>query len=584
MDGCCLLAVTCRGETGENGSASGCHDDDDLPSKLTSRPTHEPTKLPQSSAEISSPRPRFRPCTLWQHGSRPSLRRISSMAGRRLLDAAKLLNATRAVAKQHIALRSHQLDVYTKTSTLARAVKNQTDRVTVTARAAIALSQRFNEPPPSYTRSETASADPDEHIPRRSTVKGDEDPIEQKSGLEQDHHYDRSEHNAVHQPPPEEELDVKQRKSDRHPLPDGTIPTADADLRSGPEKSDTFSERPVAEPAKVPLAQEKSVGAESIRPVSSSKSTIPTPHKDHHLSSEEARKLQREAESQIPRKSADSEGNLTTEPNSDVFQFRSGKTSHELSSLPRVKIPKIAETVQGTKDRVDDGAINADVYYSAEGKGKHEPVPEQQAIPEQEEIPEGVNLDVFHSPKVARMLGPRKPGLDRHKELEMKFARRTPVDHTELAQGKDQDTFNVRSSDADAPAPPPEAPKATERKDSHQEEEDVQSLAQDIARDAENAPSTAEVNICSLCYGYLRWCTDGLAGPARGEPCPGEGCLPAARVPCSIIAVRENLAVRWTWHEHGVRSRWRKLEAGYRWRGYWCFADAQCWEYGKACR
>ncbi|KAF4303480.1 ABC-1 domain-containing protein [Botryosphaeria dothidea] len=393
------------------------------------------------------------------------------MAGRRLVDAAKLLNATRAVAKQHIALRSHQLDVYTKTSTLARAVKNQTDRVTVTARAAIALSQRFNEPPPSYTRSETASADPDEHIPRRSTVKGDEDPIEQKSGLEQDHHYDRSEHNAVHQPPPEEELDVKQRKSDRHPLPDGTIPAADADLRSGPEKSDTFSERPVAEPAKVPLAQEK----------------------DHHLSSEEARKLQREAESQIPRKSADSEGNLTTEPNSDVFQFRSGKTSHELSSLPRVKIPKIAETVQGTKDRVDDSAINADVYYSAEGKGKHEPVPEQQAIPEQEEIPEGVNLDVFHSPKVARMLGARKPGLDRHKELEMKFARRTPVDHTELAQGKDQDTFNVRSSDADAPAPPPEAPKAMERKDSHQEEEDVQGLAQDIARDAENAPSTAEV-------------------------------------------------------------------------------------------
>ncbi|KKY20572.1 putative molecular chaperone [Diplodia seriata] len=316
------------------------------------------------------------------------------MAGRRLLDAAKLFNATRAVAKQHVALRSHQLDVYTQTSSLARAVKTQTDRVTVTARAAIALSQRFNEPPPSYTRSESTSAEPDEHVPRRSTVKGDDAPIQPKSGLAQDHHYDRSEHNAVHQPPPKDELDVTQKTADRRPLADGTIPASDADLRASSEKFDFFSSRPTPELAKAPLAQEKAAGTESIRPV-------------------------------------------------NVFQFRSGKTSRELSSLPRVKLPKISETVQGSKEEVDDGAINADVYYSAERHGEQEPVPKQQAIPEQEEAPEGINLDVFHSPRVARMLGARKPGLDRHKELEMKFARRTPLDHTKLAEGKDQDTFNI---------------------------------------------------------------------------------------------------------------------------------------------
>ncbi|EOD46446.1 putative molecular chaperone protein [Neofusicoccum parvum UCRNP2] len=266
------------------------------------------------------------------------------MAGRRLLDAAKLFNATRAVAKQHIALRSHQFDIYTKTSTVAKAVKNQTDRITVTARAAIALSQRFNEPPPSYARSEATSAERDEHIPRQSTVKGDDGPIEQKSG-----------------------------------------------------------------------------------------------------------RLQREAESQIPGRSADSEGNLTTEPNADVFQFRSGKTSPEFSSLPRVKIPKVAETAQGGKEEVDTGAINADVYYSADGQGKNDSIPGGQAIPEQEEVPEGINLDVFHSPRVARILGARKPGLDRHKDLEMKFARRAPVDNTELAQGKDQDTFNIPPEVSAAP-------------------------------------------------------------------------------------------------------------------------------------
>ncbi|KAL1637282.1 hypothetical protein SLS58_009373 [Diplodia intermedia] len=415
------------------------------------------------------------------------------MAGRRLLDAAKLFNATRAVAKQHVALRSHQLDVYTQTSSLARAVKTQTDRVTVTARAAIALSQRFNEPPPSYTRSESTTAEPDEHVPRRSTVKGDDAPIQPKSGLAQDHHYDRSEHNAVHQPPPKDELDVTQKTADRRPLADGTIPVSDADLRASSEKFDFFSSRPTPELAKAPLAQEKAAGTESIRPVSSSESTIPTPGGTDHLSGEEARILQREAESQIPGRSADSEGNLTAEPNADVFQFRSGKTSREFSSLPRVKLPKIAETVQGSKEEVDDGAINADVYYSAERHGEQEPVPKQQAIPEQEEAPEGINLDVFHSPRVARMLGARKPGLDRHKELEMKFARRTPLDHTKLAEGKDQDTFNVRDSDATDPAPPPQPIKAAERKDSHADDIDVRDLAKEIAKEAANAPSTAEI-------------------------------------------------------------------------------------------
>lgn len=431
------------------------------------------------------------------------------MAGRRLLDAAKLFNATRAVAKQHIALRSHQFDIYTKTSTLARAVKNQTDRVTVTARAAIALSQRFNESPPVYTRSEATSAD-DDHIPRTSTVRGDDGPIEQKSGLEQDHHYNRSEHNAVHQPPPVGELHLHQKQSDRRPLPDGTIPTAEADLRSWPEKADTFSERPRSEPAKAPLARDTATSTEGIRPVSSSESTIPTPGGRDHLLADEARKLQREAESQIPGRSADSEGNLTADPNSDVFQFRSGKTSRELSSLPRVKIPKIAETVQGGKEGVDTGAINADVYYSAERPSQHDPVPKQQAIPEQEEVPEGINLDVFHSPRVARILGARKPGLDRHKDLEMKFARRTPVEHTKLAQGKDQDTFNVRTSDAKDPASPPGAAGKTERKDSLQEYEDVQNLAKAIAKDAENAPlANAEVHWPQF-RGDFCWYADSL--------------------------------------------------------------------------
>ncbi|KAF2172628.1 hypothetical protein M409DRAFT_62389 [Zasmidium cellare ATCC 36951] len=74
------------------------------------------------------------------------------MAGKRLIDAAKLFNAGGSVAKQHLSLRKQQWDLFTNTSSLAKAVKGQTDRVTVTARAAVELAKRFNEEAPSWQR------------------------------------------------------------------------------------------------------------------------------------------------------------------------------------------------------------------------------------------------------------------------------------------------------------------------------------------------------------------------------------------------------------------------------------------------
>lgn len=72
------------------------------------------------------------------------------MAGKRLLDAVKLFSAGRAIGKQHISLRKQQWDLYTHTSSLARAVKSQTDRVTVTVGAAFELAKRFNETGPAW--------------------------------------------------------------------------------------------------------------------------------------------------------------------------------------------------------------------------------------------------------------------------------------------------------------------------------------------------------------------------------------------------------------------------------------------------
>ena len=67
------------------------------------------------------------------------------MSGKRLLDAAKLASAGRAVGAKHFALRRQQWRLWTEGSGLGRAVKSQTDRVTVTAGAAWQLARRVGE-------------------------------------------------------------------------------------------------------------------------------------------------------------------------------------------------------------------------------------------------------------------------------------------------------------------------------------------------------------------------------------------------------------------------------------------------------
>jgi aarF domain-containing kinase len=67
------------------------------------------------------------------------------MSGKRILDAAKLASAGRAVGAKHFELRRQQWRVWTEGSGLGRAVKSQTDRVTVTAGAAWQLARRVSE-------------------------------------------------------------------------------------------------------------------------------------------------------------------------------------------------------------------------------------------------------------------------------------------------------------------------------------------------------------------------------------------------------------------------------------------------------
>ncbi|CZR58905.1 probable abc1 protein precursor [Phialocephala subalpina] len=360
------------------------------------------------------------------------------MAGKRLLDVAALFNASRGVARKHVALRSRQLDVYTRTSTLARAVQSQTDRVTETIKAASFLASRLNEDAPRWTSDDNGRAADEDSIPsKESRAAG---PVEStpKGGLDQDHFYEISEENSAVDEPPEEELNIQQEKAHRHPLPDGTIPRSQSDLESQDLDQDVILDIPRDEPSKKPLE------SGGIQPVSSGESTIPLPAQKS-ASSEHTRFIQRQSETQIPSKAADAFDTSIPDPlagghDEDSFYRPSTHASPVLSSLPRVKLPKHTSSTQQGNSHLPIGRINSDSFYSAETT---QSVPSAQAVPEQEQVPEGINTDLFYSRRVARILGGRTQGGKRG-ELHLKGTTDTPIDRTGLATDKDQDTFNIR--------------------------------------------------------------------------------------------------------------------------------------------
>jgi aarF domain-containing kinase len=413
------------------------------------------------------------------------------MAGRRLVDAAKLFNASKSIAQKHIALRSNQLDAFNKTSSLAKAVKDQTDRVTVTAAAAIALSKRFSDEAPSYARAAaehaTGTQRQHENIPRRETVRQDEPVRRANEGLEQDHHYDRSEQNSAVRPPPEAELEIEQKEAPRRPLPDGTIPSAGVTLEQEEGGQDTFSGRSMPEAPKEPLAEDlndQPQQDEGIKPVESDESTIPLPGKPGGDSSVAADTIPSHAnDPQQPPKSSRIEG-LQTGHDRDVFYSRSVESQPAPPLRPRSQIPTHTETKQASDEHVEDKQLNQDVFYAvSESSQQQQNTPQQATIPEQEELPDGINTDIFHSPKVAKMLG-SDPGF-RKEHPRSKTPSKNPFIPPQYQAGHGHSA----SSDEQTQRSKTEIPaQATQSKTT---EKEMQDLASQLAQDAQSNVNAA---------------------------------------------------------------------------------------------
>ena len=422
------------------------------------------------------------------------------MTGRRLLDVAAIFKASRGVAAKHVALRQYQVDIYSKTSSLAKAVKSQTDRVTLTVKAASVLADRFNERGPYYSTqaSQSKRSPQGASIPSQDSASRKVEDLEKKIGLSQDHFYERSDQNAPAEPPPDNDLDVKQEKVKRYPLPDGSGLPADIDRTTKRDK-EPYSRLSQTDPVKAPLAGGREETGEGLQPTSSGRTNFPKPAEGTNPAiAEKAKNLQRRAEKQIPSQAAElppaahpEEPGLEAGHDRDVFYTPSLSDGQVDPALPRVKLRKNTKNAQESDKYFSDAQINQDVFYSSSSNSEEQPVPRAQAVPEQEQISDEAYTELFHSPRVARMLGgqpkPSKPS----KGLEMSGAQKTPVKQNKSPQEKDQVSSSIRPSGEVSPDACQDSPigivdsKYSQAKGS----ENMHDLATDMAKDLEGMSS-----------------------------------------------------------------------------------------------
>ena len=438
------------------------------------------------------------------------------MTGKRLLDAAAIIKASRGVASKHVVLRKHQLDFYSKTSSVAKAVKSQTDRVTLTVKAASALTERFNEQEPGSSTPAISRDTPtkDEPVPSQNSVEGADGSVDLKQGEPQDHFYRRSQDNTTAEPPPNSVLKVKQEKAKGHPLPDGFISPQWTNTSIPTHDKEVCSELQQADPVKEPLGDLQG-REQGLRPTSSGRTSIPEPAGSPTTQlAGQPKTSQRQAEKQIPSLAAEPppakaselearEGPESEDPaisvsqEQDIFYTPPTSSGRVLSALPRVKLPKVTENAQESDEHVPDAHINQDVYYSSTPKDHEQSVVGSQAVPEQEQLPEEAYSEIFHSPRIAKMMRGQRGQDSTSKGIQLPSTKSYPVKQGETAEENEQVNSSMRTPTQDeSQAFSAQSDTPTSLTSDQEGEHDVQSLAADIAKDTEDKTfDTTEVSI-----------------------------------------------------------------------------------------
>lgn len=354
------------------------------------------------------------------------------MSGKRLLDGVALLKASTAVASKHIALQRHQMNVYERTSSIARLFKSEIDRVTSIVKSI----------PGNATNMGVSQTGVNENIA----------PFEKKSGLRKDHRYKKLETYANDQPLPISELDVERERGKSQFLQDGaSSPIESTKTRSGIDNR-TSSDLLRSGLRRGTLISNDEEIEKVLQPVSPVRNAIPVPGiQSALLSPDGGRDSQKHDEKEIPSTFAEAQ-TVPSEVLQDVFYTPTRKTSQVSSSLPPVKLPMVPEHTQELNGQVSSEVSNQDALYSAVMKQTNRtPIPEGQAVPEQQQPSDEIFPEIFHSPRVAKMLrGKPKRALD-VENSNLQVDQGPLPKYRQLAQGRNQEKVNIGSNDQNLP-------------------------------------------------------------------------------------------------------------------------------------
>jgi aarF domain-containing kinase len=309
------------------------------------------------------------------------------MSGRWLLDVALLYGASKRVVSKHFAIRSQQLEKYNKTSTLTKAVAVQADKLRSNVRA---TSEKYNGAKPQHSPS---SSDRGRYATNGSTslrqTSGD---IKTVISTEKSREHDQSRESSLKDHgKTATSTDIHQETARKESIPDRIVPSVDLS-----NTSEAFPQ----------LVEESAVGQ-----------ALGTSVED----------------SNKPKVNLDATNNdICTPPVPPV-----------VSSLPPVKIPELTEDARGSNERVPDSELNQDVFSSSK-PSQPDLLPESQAVPAQESVSEEINPDIFHSPRVAKMLGGTPMGNLKSRDLNVKGLEAPVINGQKAADEKDSETFSTR--------------------------------------------------------------------------------------------------------------------------------------------
>lgn len=398
------------------------------------------------------------------------------MFRKRLLDGVALLKASTAVASKHIAFRRHQVNVYGRTSSIARIFKSQTEWVTSIVKSL----------PGTATKMEVSQTSVDENII----------PFEKKSGLGKDHRYKKLEANTNVQPLSISELDVEREKEKSQFLHDGALPPIESTENGSRIDNRTSSDLLRSGLGRGTLISNDEWVEKVLQPVSPVRDAIPVPEiQSALLNPDGGRDLQKHDEKDIPLNFAEAQ-TVSSQVLQDVFYTSTRKTGQVSSSLPPVKPPMVTMVTEHTQElngQVSSKVSNQDVLCSAVMEDTNgTPIPEGQAVPEQQQASDEIFPETFHSSRVVEMLRGKPKRALAMKNSDLHIGQGPLLKYRELAQRRDQDKVRIRSSGQNLPRniddSEPVNLLGTFRE---ADTEEVRNLAEDLAQDSRTTSSAA---------------------------------------------------------------------------------------------